>query len=191
MSLIEIMIPTIDSRGILLNGLIYELHKQIENENANNDISISILTEHQNLSVGERRNILLQNAKSKYVCFFDDDDMPTDFYIKRIYEGAKSGADCCSLKGIYTVNGQNPEIFEHSINYKEWKTVENTLYPNVKYERPPNHLNCIKSEIAKSIHYNHINFGEDKIWSDAVFNTGLIKTEFPINEIIYQYLKII
>lgn len=189
MSLITIMIPTLDNRVDLLNRLINELNYQIGDKIE--QIKISVLKEHQHLSIGHRRNILLNNADTKYVCFFDDDDMPTPIFINSIYSGALLDTDCCSLKGIYTVNGQNPEVFEHSIKYNAWKTNEGVIYPEIKYERPPNHLNCIKTEIAKQLLFKEISHGEDNDWSNRLHESGKIKTEYYISEPIYNYLKII
>jgi glycosyltransferase involved in cell wall biosynthesis len=181
------MIPTLDARRDLLNRLFQELNNQIQNRAG---IKISILNDFQELSIGRRRNILLENTDSQYVCFFDDDDLPTPYYIEGIYNAALSGCDCASLKGIYTENGANPEIFEHSIKYKEWKTNYGVPYPNIKYERTPNHLNLIKRELAVQVRFEEISFSEDKIWSDKINELGLIKTEYYIEQPIYNYLKI-
>jgi hypothetical protein len=187
MSLLTILIPTISSRVDLLNMLVSELEKQINTVGL--PIKIDILHDYQNISIGGRRNILLNRCESEYVCFFDDDDLPTDSYIENLAIGMLLNYDCCSLKGIYTVNGLNAEIFEHSLKYTKWSTNNNSIYPNVKYERPPNHLNCIKSVIAKQFFFEEINHGEDKIWSDNIQSSGMIKTEYYINEPIYKYLK--
>jgi hypothetical protein len=192
MSLISILIPTLDSRADYLNRLIYELNKQIiDNNIPENKISIEILRDYQTNTIGFRRNILLRNSNSNYICFFDDDDLPTNSYIISIYNGALSGLDCASLKGIYTENGNNPELFEHSLRFSEWKTNYGIAYPGLKYERTPNHLNLIKREIASKVEYQDISFGEDKIWSDTIFNLNLLKTEYLIQEPIYNYLKVI
>lgn len=205
MSLLTIMIPTINDRVEKLLTLTTELYNQIiglslidfswslyyPNKDYINQFKIDILTEYQDASIGFRRNVLLQRAESKYVCFFDDDDMPTESYLSNLCIGMLADKDCCSLKGIYTINGQNPEIFEHSIKYNSWKTNEGVLYPNVKYERPPNHLNCIKSEIAKQFKFKDLSHGEDSDWSNMIHQSGLIKTEHYIDTPIYQYLKIV
>ena len=135
------------------------------------------------MTTGAKRNRLLQKATGDYVCFFDDDDMPSDTYLKHIFEGIAKGADCCSLRGLMTTNGENPELFEHSIRYNEWKTTQN----EIKYERYPNHLNCIKANIAKQFLFPDITIGEDHRWSKAVYESGLIKTEHYIDEVIYHY----
>ena len=193
MNLLTIMIPSLDSRADKLNRLINELTLQNNtvNQNEVGNIIIDVYLEFQHASIGYRRNTLLGRANSKYVCFFDDDDMPTEHYINKMVAGMLQDVDCCSLKGIYTVNGQNPEIFEHSIKYNIWKTNEGTQYPNVKYERPPNHLNCIKSDIAKQFKFRDISHGEDNDWSDVLRDSKKIQTEYYIEQPIYQYLKTI
>ncbi len=191
MSLLTILIPTIDSRAELLSRLVGELTNQIDKGDfVKSNVNIDILRDLQDATIGARRNMLLQRAESKYVCFFDDDDMPTPTYIYNIVNGMVKNYDCCSLKGIYTINGQNPEIFEHSIFYNAWKTNDGASYPSVKYERPPNHLNCIKTEIAKQFLFKDISHGEDNAWSDLIHESKKIKNEYYIQEPIYNYLKI-
>jgi hypothetical protein len=58
----------------------------------------------------------------------------------------------------------------------------------VIYERYPNHLNCIKSNIAKQIEFTDKNFSEDTDYADMLFASGLIKNEFTIDKILYYYL---
>lgn len=149
-------------------------------------------------SIGSKRNHLLDRAKGEYVCFVDDDDRVSDNYIRLLFEGINKGVDCCSLKGVITENGKNPLIFEHSLKYEEYKTngdiFEETLTGNhlvyrseVKYERYPNHLNCIKASIAKQFRFPETNHGEDTDWATQIHKSGLIKTEHYIPEVIYYY----
>lgn len=138
-------------------------------------------------SIGRKRNDLLDRADAKYVAFFDDDDLPGENYVRLLMEGIKKDVDCCSLKGIITDDGKNPLIFEHSIKYKEYRTVENSPEGQVRYERFPNHLNCIKSSIAKRFRFPEKNHGEDTDWATQIFKSGAIKTEHYIDEVIYYY----
>ncbi len=180
---LSILIPSLENRKAQLAVLKLELYSQCQKIGEEN--SIKILTEIDNgeTPTGKKRNILLQRAIGKYVAFFDDDDFPTPDYMPTLFEGIKKDRDCISLRGIYTVDGENPEIFEHSIRYKAWRTTTN----EVKYERYPNHLNCIKTEIAQQVIFPEIYHGEDKSWSDKLFESKLIKTEYYTDEIIYLY----
>ena len=183
--ILSILVCSLFEREHFLNTLYEEFKKQISNENVN--VEVVVVVTDKTISIGEKRNWLLDRAEGEYLCFFDDDDMPTPNYIKLLMKALESKQDCCSLKGIITFDGQNPEVFEHSIKYREWKTTTND---NPKYERPPNHLNAIKSTIAKRFRFPEINHGEDSQWSEAIFKSGLIQTEAYIEEVLYNYLYI-
>ena len=147
-----------------------------------NDVEILIYSGDSE-TIGNKRNYLMQSAKGEYLCFFDDDDMPSEDYIKELLKGIESVADCISLRGIMTTNGSNPEVFEHSLKYKSWRTTKN----EIKYERYPNHLNCIKSDIAKQIKFPEINHGEDYDWSKKLHESGLLKSEYYTDKVLYHY----
>lgn len=137
--------------------------------------------------IGRKRNELLARADGKYVAFIDDDDRISENYIELLLEGCRKDVDCCSLKGIITEDGVNPLVFEHSIKYKIYRTITDSLEGEVHYERYPNHLNCIRSTIAKQFRYPETNHGEDTDWATQVFNSGLIKSEHYIPQVIYYY----
>jgi cellulose synthase/poly-beta-1,6-N-acetylglucosamine synthase-like glycosyltransferase len=121
--ILSILICSLFERELFLSTLYEEFKKQITNEMAN--VEVVVLITDKTISIGEKRNWLLNKANGEYLCFFDDDDMPTPNYIKLLIKALESKRDCCSLKGIITFDGQNPEVFEHSIKYKEWKTTTN------------------------------------------------------------------
>ena len=89
--------------------------------------------------------------------------------------------DCFKLYGEYTENGVNKKPFVHSIEYDEWFEKDNV------YFRPPNHLNIIKTDIAKQFKFPDISHGEDKDWSMQIKNSGLLKNEENIDGIYYFY----
>lgn len=176
---LSILIPTITSRVESLRNLIDKLDIQ-----RNEDVQILIEADAGEISIGEKRNVLLSKAAGDYVCFFDDDDLPGSNYIKNILDGIERNVDCISLRGVITWDGDRPEIFEHSIRYDAYKT-NDTGFP--KYERYPNHLNAIRAGIAKQFKFPEINHGEDTDWATQIKNSGLIKTEHYVDEVTYHY----
>lgn len=143
---------------------------------------IEILTDgREGISIGEKRNALLQRAKGDYVAFIDDDDRVSSHYVANLMIGIESGVDACSLKGTITENSRNPKTFIHSMKYKEYRE------HNGIYERYNNHLNCIRASIAKQFKFPETNHGEDTDWATQVFKSGLIKTEHWIDDVIYFY----
>jgi hypothetical protein len=185
---LEILIPTLPERHRTFNALHVELERQTKEAGYVWGVDVCGLSHHAakgETTIGEKRNYLLRTSIGEYVAFFDDDDFPAPNYISSVMEGINKGVDCCSLRGIITWNGENPEVFEHSIKYSDWKTNHTG---EIKYERYINHLNVVKREIAIQIKFPEINHGEDKSWSEALRDSGLIKTEHYIGEPIYNYL---
>lgn len=177
--ILSILICTISKRKEFLSTLLTELNKQIK---YNSKVEV-LINDSETDTIGKKRNELLELAKGEYLCFFDDDDFPSPDYIDTLLIAVSTKPDCVSLRGVMTTNGKNPEIFEHSLKYKEWKTTKN----KIKYERFPNHLNCIKSEIAKQFKFAEINHGEDFDWSKRLNESGLLKTEYYLDNVIYYY----
>lgn len=184
--MLTILICTIPSRKESFDRLIVELGRQIAEVHPFNYDDILIYSDaDSSKNIGKKRNDLVARVQTKYFCFIDDDDMISKDYLRNIYSALLTYPDCCSLRGVITWDGQNPEIFEHSIKYKEYKT--NSEGSPVRYERYPNHLNVIKTEIGKRFKFPETNFGEDTDWATQIFKAGLLKKEAWIDEVIYHY----
>lgn len=181
--ILEILIPYKEAHKDLAYSLESEFNKQIRESHNQNNCEITICPDGF-ANRGKIRNYLLQHSTGEYVCFFDADDKPASDYIKRTLIALQSKPDCCSLTGIITWNGENPEIFDHSIKYSAYKTNDTG---EIKYERYPNHLNIIKSSIAKQFKFPEIDFGEDTAFATQLFKSGLLKTEATIPGILYHY----
>lgn len=151
------------------------------------NVDILVFEDNGEKKIGRKRNRLLDMADSDYIAFIDSDDRISHNYFKLIFEGIEKNVDVCSLKGIITEDGKNPLLFEHSMKYKIWRTVTDSQPGEVRYERYNNHLNAIRASIAKQFRFPEINQGEDHDWSTQVFNSGLIKTEHYIEQVLYHY----
>ncbi len=177
---LSILIPTIKRDEILLAELLNALSRQIIPYSE----EVQILIDYDEYeSIGTKRNKLLSKATGEYVAHFDSDDKPSLHYIGMLMNATQFNCDCASLLGRYYVDGIFDGVFEHSIKYEEWKTTNN----EIKYERFPNHLNMIKTDIAKQFKFSEKNHGEDFDWSTLVHQSGLLKIEYKIPEVIYHY----
>jgi glycosyltransferase involved in cell wall biosynthesis len=177
---LSILICTLPERKDFLNRLFDILDSQLSC-----DVEVHTDPWPKPFTIGQKRNHLLLKAKGDYICFIDDDDRVSENYISLLMEGINKGIDCCSLTGIITEDGNNPLVFQHSIKYQQYKT--NPEGMPVRYERYPNHLNCIKASIAKQFRFPEINHGEDTDFATQIFKSGLIKTEHWIEDVIYHY----
>jgi len=179
---LSILILTIPSRADKLERLMKILRQQIPV-----DGSVELITKENRAipeggpTIGENRNAALADAIGDYVCFIDDDDVVCDTYIAEIIKATASCPDVVGLKGHYILGGNKPELFVHSIQYTEWKTVDGV------HQRCPNHLNAVKRELALQVGFTPKNHGEDCDYSMAL--RPLLKTEVMPEPILYFYLK--
>lgn len=174
---LSILIPHLTERKVIFEPLHQELLRQTEGQ----EVEILINEDQGQKTIGLKRNELLEQAKGEYVCYVDDDDKLSGTYVFNILEAIKAKPDCVSLKGIYTVKGQNPRTFIHSIQYNTYFESNNTFF------RPPNHLNCIKAEIAKRFTFPLKNFSEDTDWAMQICRAGVLKTEAKVDNVLYYY----
>ena len=150
-------------------------------------IEVLIYVDGGEMSTGEKSNELMKQATGRYLCRFDADDVPTIYYMDVLAEGIKKNVDCVSLMGMMTTDDSNPEKFEHSLKYSSYRTNENAKYGEVKYERFPNHLNCVRASIAKKFRYPDKTISEDTDFATQMFKSGLLKTEHYDPRVIYYY----
>lgn len=144
-------------------------------------VEVVVWTDMGQTTVGEKRNWLLNKARGRYVCFVDSDDLVASNYVELLSEGIEKNVDCCSLTGEITFDGKNPRPFIHSVKYDKWFEKDGVYY------RPPNHLNCIKADIAKRFRFPMTNTGEDHRWSMLLQKAGVLKVEHWIEQTIYHY----
>lgn len=180
---VSVLICTIPERKHMF-GPLYQRLNYLKNKVS---IRVEILyDETLDITIGEKRNRLLDRATGKYCCFVDDDDDVSDKYFTTYEAAIKSDNeyDCIALVGHYYLNGKFMKPFFHSLKYKSWYDDADGYY------RCPNHLNLIKTDICKQIGYTKVNFGEDKEFSERLLESGLIKTEYSHDNLLYLYYKI-
>lgn len=173
--ILSILICSLSTRADKLSRLLGVLNPQI-----NDSVEIIAKTDNGEIPIGKKRNMLIDEAKGKYIAFIDDDDLVSQDYVKKILEAVKTEPDCCGLQGIITFQGKDPRMFIHSLKYKEWFEQNNIYY------RCPNHLNPVKRELAMQVKFPETNFGEDRDYSTRLL--PLLKEEKFITGVIYHYL---
>lgn len=178
----KILVCTLEDRKPKFDRLVGALSKQISEHPLGGCIGILPKSDKGEMSIGEKRQWLLDNADGvDYISFFDDDDMPGEKYVEDNMNGVLKGVDCCSLNGIITEDGCNPKKFIHSLDYKDYFEKDNIYY------RCPNHLNLIRTGYAREIGFIGLNHGEDTDFAMRMRDSGLLKTEHKIERVIYFY----
>jgi len=184
--LLTIGIVTLKEREEKLLRLINAMKQHTTPENME-CVELLINSDEGQKAVGHKRNEVLQKARGKFVCFVDDDDLVSDHYINMIVSLIRENPklDCIGFMGLFYNDGKPHMTFKHANMYRgNYKDSEGIQY------RPANHLNPVKTDIAKQIGFpENKNFGEDSDYSDLLLRSNLIQNEMIIdNEVMYHYL---
>lgn len=178
---LSILILTTYKRKKWLDRMEFILDWQIAQLKNKDDVEIIIIIDDGERTIGTKRNEAVERANGIAMAFVDEDDFIGDQYLQRGLDFVNSGKDVASLIGLYFSNGVYDRPFVHSDQYTHWYTEP------TRYIRNNNHLNFIKTQIARKIKYEEVNFGEDGRYSEKLKASGLIKTEFEIKEVLYFY----
>jgi glycosyltransferase involved in cell wall biosynthesis len=176
---LSILILTLPTRIDSYARLIKSLNVQVIQNNLMNKVQILSLCDTKEISVGEKRNILLNKSCGKYVCFIDDDDVISDDYLIKLISALESNSDVITFCGEYIENTIKTP-FSISIIHRG-----NYNHPNIFY-RLPNHLCPVKRQIALSCLFTDKNFGEDSDYAERI--NKYIKNEFHIQDKLYFYM---
>lgn len=170
--ILSILIATIDER----REQFIELKKVFGKTEG---VEIVSACDNKEMSIGWKRQTLLEMAKGEYIVFFDDDDWPSPEYITEILKALESKPDCVGFKITYLKNGNYVGTCIHSLQNKEWSQQKNN------YLRSVTHFNPVKRELALKVGFKDMRFGEDKEYSDRL--TLLCKTEVFIDKYLFDY----
>lgn len=175
--ILSILICTTIEREQMFMELLSEFARQKTDE-----VEILFIQDNKEISVGKKRQQLLEIAKGDYIVYFDDDDWPNKKYVSLILEAIKfKRPDCLGYLISMTTNGQNRQTCCHSLKYKVWKN----NVDGYDYVRNVTHFNVVKRELALKIGFEDRRWGEDQIYSNKI--TRLCRTEVFINEFMFEY----
>jgi glycosyltransferase involved in cell wall biosynthesis len=145
---------------------------------------VHILTEVDDgtLTIGGKRQKIIDTCETEYVCFVDDDDWVSPNYLASLLLALAGKPDCVTFMGVLTTDGESPENFRLSLHYprEAWSKDAQGIH-----QRTPNHLCPIKIELARSIRYKEVTSYEDFIWSKSIH--GVLRSQCHIDDVLYQY----
>ena len=176
---LSILILTLPTRIDSYSNLIRTLNQQVIENNLLDKVQILSLCDTKEISVGEKRNILLNKSIGRYVCFIDDDDLIATDYLIKIISAISSNSDVITFCGDYVENGQTTPFSISTVHRGNYN------HPNLFY-RLPNHLCPVKREIAVSCLFTDKNYGEDSDYAEKI--NQHIKNEFHIQDKLYFYM---
>jgi hypothetical protein len=170
--LLSILICSTPARAPMLRRLVGFLRAQIRAEGLQRQVEICVDIDRGEVTIGQKRQRLLERAVGQWIAFVDDDDWVDALYVRRVVEALRSDPDCVSLNGVLLTNGEDPQRFEHALKYETWETVGGV------HLRCPNHLNAVRRQLALEVGFASKNFGEDADYSMRL--RPLLKTQVDV-----------
>jgi glycosyltransferase involved in cell wall biosynthesis len=143
-------------------------------------VEILILVDNKKTMLGTKRNKMLDMAQGEYVVFADDDDILEPDYISSLLKAAETDCDVITFQVNVTLNGESAKICTYSKDYEADYNTETS------YHRLPNHIMCVKKDLAMAVKYRPILYGEDADYSKRL--KAHLKTEHHIDKVLYNYV---
>lgn len=185
---LSILIPSIPERREQLVRLTNELYKQcLSLQTAHPSLgSVEILVDDSikftegGLSIGGKRDLLVQHAGGKYLCFIDDDDTVTPNYIETLVRLCNEGQHIITFRTLIK-NDHYWGIIDMNL-----ETLTNTeVSPHGTINRTPWHICPVLSEIAKNEAFTDLNHNEDWTWMERVLSN--VHSQYHSDMILTQY----
>jgi glycosyltransferase involved in cell wall biosynthesis len=178
---LSILIPSLEKRLSFRVRLMGILNPQL-----NDDVEVISRIDDGSMTVGAKRNLLLEDSKADYIVFIDDDDLIEPFYVSKVLKALEKGPDVVGIHLLHYEDGFLKGFTHHSIKYNHWFQEPNKDQEGMtNYYRNPNHLNPVKREFAVKAGFPSIDFGEDRYYSQHLYD--YLVTEEDILEPIYSY----
>ena len=176
----SVLIPTIVGREASLQSLLNSIRDKVSRIAPDLRVEYKLELDNREMSVGLKREKLLQSAKGKYMSFIDDDDDITDAYVEDLVAMIRGEYQVMRLRGRI-----NPYTFTHSTENQ----LTDFMARGEVFLRPPNHLNPMMTDVAKLIHFGDATRGEDLDWTIRLARAGYLTREYrsDSNRIHYIY----
>jgi len=175
-----IVVLTIPERKQLLERLLARLEPQL-----NDQVELKLYPDTV-ATVGAKRQRAVEECKSEYINFVDDDDLVPANYVSKILEKLKYMPCGVGFRGIVTSNNIKPVEFVHraGLRYidKAFRSTDCYIF-----HRPLNHLNPVRTEYAKQIGFQDWWTFSDRDYSIRLAESGLITDDVFIDEFMYFY----
>ena len=176
---VTFLIPTITGREKSLENLQASIREKMERLAPGVRYKINLAYDNRQMSIGVKRQNLLQAAEGKYFVFIDDDDDLTDAYVEDLVQTIQGGYHVMRLRGKI-----EPYTFTHSLE----NSLSSPMARGNVFVRPPNHLNPMMSDVAKLIPFRDAVRGEDLDWAIRLAKSGFLTNEYKSDDSRIHYI---
>lgn len=160
--ILSILTPTIPARAAQLARLSDWIRVQVDRNSAAGQVEHRALDDvpgQRRLTVGEKRDRLIREARGKYVAFVDDDDWIDEDYLSEILEAARQDPDVITFCQQAQVDGQLSRVEFRLGNPNE------RFNPGGTTRRNAWHICAWRRDLAILSQFPATNYGEDWAWA--------------------------
>lgn len=176
--LLTIAIPTTYDRQDMFDNLVAYLYQQI----GDNPVEVIYCCDNKEISVGAKRQLLIEQAKGEYIFMCDSDDWVSEDYIDKVLKALETKPDCVTYLEHISYNGSVKSCC-HSNKYDDWGENKDGFH----YIRTPYFKDVIKTDICRKIGVKDMRYSEDIVFARDLKKSALIRSEVHIPEYMYYY----
>ncbi len=182
---LSILIPTITGREQQYNKLRSYLDNQLHEQGIWNEVEIVSICDDRTMSIGSKRQAMIDKCYGKFVVFIDDDDWVPEDYCIELWRTIKENPYIDSIGFLQTCifDGYITKTASLSNRWDDW--AEKT--GGFDYVRTPFFPTPILRDIVIQIPYQDMRYGEDHDFARRLKEAGLIKNELFIDKVLYIY----
>lgn len=188
MIILSILMPTIPEREEKASNLFNEVVRQISNLHKTHPTLGEVEIDYHNgksflkggLSIGKKREYLVNGADGKYLCFLDDDEDIAPNYVETLVRLCQLDTDVVTFR-----NFTKTDFYWTVVDMSLKNTVNEEATPERIVKRRPWHICPVKSEHAKRYEFADINYSEDWEWFEQVLTH--CDTEAHTDAILHIY----
>lgn len=176
---VTFLIPTIAGREASLQHLMSSIRERMGRLAPQIRYKVNLAFDNREMSIGMKRQNLLQGAEGKYFAFIDDDDDITDAYVEDLVE---------TIQGSYPVMRLRGQIGQYTFTHSTENGLTSPMARGDVFLRPPNHLNPMLTDVGKLISFGDAVRGEDLDWTIRLARTGFLTHEYRSDDSRIHYI---
>jgi glycosyltransferase involved in cell wall biosynthesis len=174
---LSILCATVVNRA----DLFAKLHAHLQAQAQGKPVEIVVACDNKEISIGLKRQQLLERATGDYVSSIDDDDWVAPDYVDRLLAALESSPDCVGFKIECVMNGGVPQSAITSMRYRRWGDNQDGF----RFTRSIYHKSVTRRDLALKCGFPDMRYGEDKIFSEKIMH--LVKREVFVDAVLYFY----
>lgn len=184
----SVLIPAIFERIDRLKALAENLESQIGSAWPPQVEIVSVI-DNRIVSIGEKRQRVLDASTGRYVAFVDDDDFVSPDYIQSILEAIRAhpGVDVITFNNSSVIENHKPITINMRLGQENEQVRfddESEIPPVIR--RAAWHTCAWKGSLARMFTFQPVNYGEDWLWAKNLNLTA--KTEHHIDRCLHRYV---